>query len=123
MAEPTTSIAIAATAAGLTIFGIATGLQPGILLAGFSGGLWALSYLPPMAWWQRILVAVLGALLAGWVTPAVALGVTSISWWPRAVTAEILQFPVAVAIGLLAHTVIGPAVIRVARAKIDEVSR
>lgn len=64
MAEPTTSVAIAATAAGLTVLGIATGLQPGVLLAGFAGGLWALSYLPPMAWWQRILVAGLGAVMA-----------------------------------------------------------
>lgn len=124
MAEPTSSIAlIAATAAGLTILGVATGLHPAILLAGLAGGLWALSFLPPMAWWQRILAAVVGSLVAGWCTPVVALGITSFDWWPKPVTPEIVQFPIAVAIGLLAHTVIGPALIRIARAKADEVSK
>lgn len=124
MAEPASSVAVAAaTAAGLTLFGIATGLRPEILLAGFAGGLWSLTFLPAMAWWQRVLAAVLGALVAGWVTPAVALGITSFAWWPKPVTPDIVQFPIAVAVGLLAHTVLGPALIRVVRAKADEVSK
>lgn len=124
MAEPTSSAAIiAATAAGLTLFGVATGLHSGILLAGLAGGLWALSYLPPMLWWQRTLVAFIGALIAGWATPPVALGLTSFAWWPKPVTPEIIQFPIAVAIGLLAHTVIGPALIRIARAKAQDAAK
>ena len=49
MAEPTSSAAAlaAATATGLTVFGVATGLHPAILLAGLAGGLWALSYQEP----------------------------------------------------------------------------
>ena len=46
--EPATSVAaVAISATGLTILGISTGLQPDILLAGFAGGLWALTYQPP----------------------------------------------------------------------------
>ena len=39
MAEPTSSAAAsaAATATGLTVFGVATGLDPAILLAGLAG--------------------------------------------------------------------------------------
>lgn len=121
MAEPTSSALIAATAAGLTLFGVATGLQPGVLLAGFAGGLWALSYLPPMAWWQRVLVAALGALMAGWFAPPSALFLVSFSWWPKTVDAAMVQYPAAVLIGLLAHTVIGPALIRIARSKTDAI--
>lgn len=44
-ASSVASIAVSAT--GLTILGISTGLQPDILLAGFAGGLWALTYQPP----------------------------------------------------------------------------
>lgn len=45
MPEPTSSaLALTATSAGLTVFAVATGLPPAILLAGLAGGWWALSY-------------------------------------------------------------------------------
>lgn len=39
MAEPSIT-AGTAVATGLTIFGISTGLDPAILIAGLAGGLW-----------------------------------------------------------------------------------
>ena len=57
MAEPTSSAVLAgATATGLTLFGVATGLHPAILLAGLAGGLWALSYQEPAPALKRVAV-------------------------------------------------------------------
>lgn len=125
MAEPTSStIAVAAaTATGLTVFGVATGLQPAILLAGLAGGLWALSYQDPVPAWKRVSVTVIASLVAGYLAPAVCVGVTEINGWPRALSGDLVQLPIAVLIGLLAHRVIGPAILRIAAKKADEVSK
>lgn len=125
MAEPTTSAAVmaAATATGLTVFGVATGLHPAILLAGLAGGLWALSYHPPMGSARRVAVTIMAAVVAGYLSPAVAAGLTAISIWPQTVTREMAQLPIAVMIGLLSHRVLGPALLRIAARKAEEVSK
>lgn len=124
MAEPTSSVLFAgATAAGLTVFGVATGLHPAILLAGLAGGLWALSYQEPAPVWKRAAVTIMAAIVAGYLTPAVAAGVTSIGAWPQGVTHDMVQLPIAVLIGLLAHRVLGPALLRIAAQKAEEVSK
>jgi 4-hydroxybenzoate polyprenyltransferase len=121
MAEPTSSAAaLMATTMGLTLFGMATGLHPEILLAGLAGGLWALSYQPPAPAWKRVAVTVMAAIIAGYLTPAIVAGATSIDVWPRAVTRELVQFPIAVLIGLLANRVLGPAIIRIVASKMKE---
>ena len=48
MAEPTTTAVIGLTAGSLAIFGMVTGLQPVLLLAGMAGGWWALSLRDPL---------------------------------------------------------------------------
>jgi hypothetical protein len=125
MPEPTSSaIAMtAATATGLTLFGVATGLHPAILLAGMAGGLWALSYQEPSPIWKRVAVTVMASILAGYLTPAVAAGVTAIGNWPQTVTHDMVQLPIAVLIGLLAHRVLGPALMRFAAQKAEEASK
>lgn len=124
MAEPTSSAAaLTATTMGLTLFGMATGLHPAILLAGLAGGLWALSYQPPTSVLKRVAVTAMAAIIAGYLTPAVAAGVASLDVWPRAVTRDLLQFPVAVLIGLLAHRVLGPAILRIGASKAEEISK
>lgn len=123
MAEPASSAIVIAGAAGLTIFGVATGLSPALLIAGMAGGFWALSYMPPMPAGKRITTAALSALLAGWATPAIVAAITSMSAWPSAVTHDIVQFPVAIAFGMLSHTVIGPAMLKFASRKIEEVAK
>ncbi|MBL8484122.1 MAG: hypothetical protein JNJ60_18135 [Rhodocyclaceae bacterium] len=112
MAEPHT--AAAAWAAGLTILGVATGLHPGLLIAGLAGGLWALSYRAPQPLPQRIAAAFIAPLAAGWLTPAAVAAVTSLSWWPAAVTADLLRYPVAMGIGLTAYQVHGRTMLRIA---------
>lgn len=124
MAEPTSSIALmAATAAGLTIFGVATGLHPAILLAGLAGGLWALSYHPPMPIWKRCAVTVIAAVVAGYMTPIAAAAVASIDMVANFATIDMVQLPIAVLIGLLAHKVLGPAFLRIAAKKAEEVAK
>ena len=121
MTEPASGgAALILATTGLTVFGIATGLDPAILLAGLAGGLWALSYKEPAPVLKRIAVTVMSAIVAGYLTPAVAAGVTSIGAWPQVVTKDLLKFPVAVLIGLLAHRVLGPAILRIAASKKQE---
>lgn len=125
MAEPTSSAAAlaAATATGLTVFGVATGLHPAILLAGLAGGLWALSYQEPSPAWKRVGLTVMASIVSGYLTPAVAAGVTSLGAWPQSVTRDVVQLPIAVLIGLLSHRVLGPALMRIAAQKAEEVSK
>lgn len=129
MAEPTSTIVMAAPlAAGLTIFGVATGLHPEILLAGLAGGLWAQSYHPPMPIWKRVAITIIAALVAGYLTPLVSAGVfvAATSTWPAShevVTLAILQLPIAVVVGLLSHKVLGPAIVRLVGRKAEEVSK
>lgn len=126
MAEPaTTSAAVVAatTAAGLTLFGVATGLHPANLLAGLAGGLWALSYQEPSPPIKRLAVTVMSAVVAGYLTPAIAAGVTSLGAWPSTVSSEMVQPAMAVIVGLLSHTVIGPAILKIAQQKAQEVAK
>lgn len=124
MPEPTSSIAfIAATAAGLTVFGVATGINPSILLAGLAGGMWSLSYQPPMSVWRRAAVIVCGAVVAAYLTPIAVAVLASFSWWPASASVEMAQLPLALLIGLLAYKVIGPSVLRIAARKAEEAEK
>lgn len=123
MAEPSaTAAGMAAT--GLTFFGVATGLDPAILIAGFAGGVWAQSYQTPTSIWRRLLLVILASILAGYLAPAAAaLAITASSNARGAFTLTALQLPLAVLIGLTSHRVLGPAVMRFAAKKADEVSQ
>lgn len=125
MPDPTVSTVVMATstATGLTLFGIATGLHPAILLAGLAGGLWSLSYQSAAPLWKRTASTVVSSIIAGYLAPALAIGLMSIDVLPRSLTPEIVQLPVAVLIGLLAHRVLGPAILRIVASKAEEVSK
>lgn len=122
MAEPTASATAylattAGTAAGLTIFGVATGLHINILIAGLFGGLWAMSYNPPAGIVARVLFLLGSALVAGYVAPvatsiAVGAAVNLISWWPGDITRDAMQYPIAFLTGFLGLRFIGPALMR-----------
>jgi hypothetical protein len=97
-----------AAGAGLTLFGVATGLQPLLLLAGLAGGLVSQIYLPPMPPFKRAVLAAFAALVATWFAPAgasiAAAWLASLfDWWPRAVTAEVIQYPIALVLGVVSH--------------------
>lgn len=121
MPEPTatTAAAIGMTAAGLSIFGVATGLHPALMLAGIAGGWLSLSYLPVMAVGQRIVTAILSAVAAAWGAPAVAAAVVGQSWFPAGVTYDLLRFPLAMGIGMLLHTVLAPGLMALVKRKME----
>ena len=122
MPEPTTSTAaaISLTGAGLTLFGIATGLHPMLLLAGLAGGWWALSYQPDaMPVLRRITALSISALAAAWITPPAVATTVGAGWLGPGATGDILQFPGAMIVGLLAHAVLGPALMKFTAKKIE----
>ena len=122
MPEPTSSatallVTTASTAAGLTICGVATGLHPNLLVAGLCGGLWAISYQPPSGVVARVLFLLGSSLAAGYFAPvaasiAASAAVSLLSWWPRDITREVIQYPVAFVTGFLAIRWLGPALLR-----------
>jgi hypothetical protein len=118
MAEPSVT-AGTAVATGLTIFGISTGLDPAILIAGLAGGLWAQSYHPPASIWRRVALVALAAILAGYLAPAFAALAASSETVRGIFTLTALQLPVAVLIGLTSHRVLGPAFMRFAAKKAE----
>lgn len=124
MTDPSLPAAVAVSAAGITILGIATGLHPAIMIAGFAGGLWALSYQPPSSTrWARVLSTIVSSLIAGYGAPLAAVVATSAGTWPERVTSEMLELPMAALIGFLTYTVIGPALIRISTRATDEVMK
>lgn len=119
MAEPTTTSALIglSSAFGITLFGVATGLHPSILITGLAGGLWALQINPPVGVLARILFIVTSSLIAGYLAPvaaavAAAAAIKFLPFWPADVTRDVLQFPVALCIGFLALRWLGPALLR-----------
>lgn len=123
MAEPTSTAAVAiATAGGLTVFGVVTGLHPALLVAGMAGGWWALSYRDPMPLRARVASVVISAISAAWCAPVVGGVLSSLSWWPaQTVAPEILQLPIACVLGRLAHTFFGPALDKLVARKMEGV--
>ncbi|MBS0353040.1 MAG: hypothetical protein JSR83_03935 [Proteobacteria bacterium] len=107
---------------GLTFFGVVTGLHPMLLVAGFIGCWWYNTYGQPLPLGKRVGSAVIAALIAAWTTPPVVAWVTSLSWWPTAVPALTVGFPVSIAIGFLTHRVIGPALLRIAQKKAEDLA-
>ena len=108
------------TSAGITVAGITLGLHPALLLAGFCGAMWSLSFCPPMPALRRAWIAGISTFVAAYGTPAVVASLRSVPWWPESLTGEIAQYPCSLLIGFLAHQVIGPALLKIASKKADE---
>lgn len=121
MPEPTTStvVAVSLTAGGLAVFGVATGLHPMLLLCGMAGGWWATFYQAPMPLRRRLAALVISSLSAAWITPPVVAATVSLGWLGPQATGEILQFPGALFVGLLAFSVIGPGMLKLAARKME----
>lgn len=120
MPDPTSSAVVAVTAAGgVAIFGVVTGVHPGLLFAGLMGSLAGLSYLPDqIGIGQRITSVLVGALGAAWGAP---LAVAMVGGTPLAMaTPHVLQFPLALALGFLSFTAIAPALIRIAQRRLRQ---
>lgn len=115
MTEPAaTATTAAVTATGLTLFGLHTGLDPTLLLAGLAGALMELSYGEPRPPWRRLTGIVSASLLAGYLTPAAVAIVRVKSLLPEGIAEEVILPAAAATIGFLSYRVIGPALLRVA---------
>jgi hypothetical protein len=115
MAEPSVSAGVA-LAAGMTFFGVSTGLDPAVLIAGLAGGLWAQSYQQSTNMLRRIPAIAMSSLLAGYLAPAFA--AIALHYMP--VRLPDLRLPSAVIIGLTCHRVLGPALMRIAAKKLED---
>ncbi|UCV02295.1 hypothetical protein [Dechloromonas denitrificans] len=121
MPEPTSATVVGLTAAGLSLFGVATGLHPMLLVAGFAGGWWFNSYgEPPLPLVRRLSSGLIAALVAAWTTPPLIAWLTSLSLWPATVEPTVAGFPCALALGFLTHKVLGPALLKIAAKKVEE---
>lgn len=123
MADLTVAVASTAAAAGITILGVSTGLDAALLIAGFAGGLWAQSYSAPAHWLHRVAATALAGVLAGYFAPAAAVMLSAFDTIKGALPGHALQLPVAVLVGLLAQRVLGPAIMRIARKKSEDLSK
>jgi len=125
LAEPTTTSAawIILSASGITIFGLAIGLRPELMLAGLWGAFWALSYAEPMPLLRRITLSITASILAGYGTPAaMCILDNTILRSSSEVLLDRVQYPVAVGFGFLSHRILGPFLLRLAKKKTDEVA-
>lgn len=74
-----TDLTNAAAAAGVSIFGVATGLSYDVLLAGFAGGLVSLSYIEPQGIWRRIWTLTMATIIAGYSAPVAASWISKVT--------------------------------------------
>jgi hypothetical protein len=123
MPDSTISAQTVINSAGITVAGIYLGLPPALLLAGFCGALWSLSICAPMPPMRRVAVATISTFVAGYASPTIIAMVRSIPKWPEALTSDLISYPCAMLIGFLSHRVLGPALLRIASRKIDEITR
>lgn len=110
-----TTAAIALTASGLTVLGVSTGIDPGLLFAGLAGGWWALSYSPePMPLLRRLTIYAVSALAGAWGAVLAGAWLASIFtvWWPAEAGGASPRHLIAMLIGLLAHRQFGPLLMR-----------
>ncbi|OYD53269.1 hypothetical protein CGK74_13725 [Thauera propionica] len=123
MTDPISPPAIGLTAAGITLFGVATGLDPVLLFAGAGGGWWAMTYQPVLGALDRLSRIGISALVGGWGSPLAVGYAAGAGWLPEAVPQQAAGFPVALGIGLLAVDVIGRGVLRLAQRKAEEIAK
>lgn len=116
MAEPSITTGTL-VAAGLTFFGVATGLDPALLLAGFAGGAWAQSYPAPMSIFRRASLTALASVLAAYSAPVIA------AILPESLPHRAVELLSAVLVGFTAHRVLGPALLRFVSKKAEELAK
>jgi hypothetical protein len=115
--DPTGSTILAAAAA-------ASGIDPWLLLPGFLGSYWSLSYVKePIPWPTRVGRYVIGTFVGAWsgkwgAPPLAALFAHWWDWWPPEAGGKGLAIMISLVVGLLAHRYIGPALGR----KVEQVA-
>ena len=117
MTDPITPTTSGLGAAGITLFGVATGIDPVLLFAGAAGGWWAMTYQPVLGVANRLSRIAISALAAAGGTPLAIAYAAQGEHLQYGVPESLVGFPVAMGIGLLAVDVIGRSVIRRAKQK------
>lgn len=105
--------AVSLSAAGLSLFGVATGLHVELLLAGLAGALFALSFDAPEPGIRRALVTISSAFVAAYITPLSVALFRLQSPLPESITQDVLLPAVAVGAGFLSRRLIGPAAFKI----------
>lgn len=106
MAEPASSTAGIAIAAGtITLTGSILGVHYDALLAGFAGGLVALSYLPAMTVPRIAGTVIAASLMAGFFAPMTAAGALNFFPWMNG-TGDSLRLAMAAGIGIFGQALI-----------------
>ena len=108
--------AMTISASGIAFFGVVTGLHPTALIAGFCGGLFALGCSPaPLPVSRRIVLTGASSIAASYLAPIAVALIREQNLVPATVAQEIVFPATAFVVGFLAHSVIGPALIRLAK--------
>lgn len=123
MTDPISPAAFGLTAAGITLFGVATGLDPVLLFSGACGGWWAMTYQPAIGALQRISRVGVSAVAASWGSPVAVGYAANAGLLPDTVPTTVAGFPVALGIGLLAVDVLGRGLLKFAQRKAEEVAK
>lgn len=117
-----TPIVTATAVGGLTVVGVATGLDPALIFAGSCGAWWALSRIEPKPVLARLNFVMLSSVLAAWISP-----VAVSQLHERSIIAErhelMWQYPTAALAGFLALPVIGSLLMDAGQAARRAISR
>ena len=123
MTEPTITTAIAVSA-GITFFGVATGLHPELLLAGFAGGLWYQVNRDPVGIVVRLAESFCATLVAGYFAPLVGAISSAMSKGAigHHIDKNLIELPIALVIGFLTCRVIGPTLLKMGSRHADKLT-
>ena len=106
----TTTTAVVATS--ISVYGVATGVNYEVLIAGVAGGLVSLSFLPEMGLWQRLWTPFAATLTAGYTAPV---GAHYLSSMLAGAPAQPMLVSCAFAVGVLTQFLIPITVRRLRR--------
>lgn len=120
-----TTVAQGVAAAGITVFGVATGLDPALLLGGVGGGWWALMQFEVAAGLlYRAAFVALSGLLGAWLSPiAVAIAIPLAKKAGLLLPVAPLSIALSVMVGLLAIKWLGPRIVKAAGVAADSAER
>lgn len=119
--DPREAAVMTMTAYGLSVMGVTIGIYPELVLAGLWGAWWQLSNSAPMPFSKRISMAATASMVSAYTTPAIMSVIARSPGYDSA--SDTIRFPIAVAIGYLAHRYIGPMLSRIAKRKTEDLMK
>lgn len=123
MAEPAIAgaglLGTVATGAGITVLGVATGIEPWVLIGAVTGAVWSQARAPGAKFAERCVRIVGGSVLAVIGAPVLAAVMIGSSKAPSGIAHPMLAPGLALLIGYLAHRVIMPGIERLSTGLVD----